>query len=269
MNSRLIIVTGPSGAGKSTFCKHQADWDNSIFNLDDWARTEGDVEEPSARERAWGRLLDNVLMSISKRRGPIILDHVLEVASIDRIVIPAKKSGYAIHSWVVCPESVDICVERVAKRKREGGHGRSTSTIQKIYENALSAASELSIVSDRTYLVDSTNEFLVIARISDYKSDLYIGEVPAWAKEHFLKNGPHDISSEEWRDGTGDSVKIGKINRMGQLCCGTREIEGNDYNQYAYKVCCTHCEHVYGANGSDMHERKCPRCQGGEPGIDF
>ena len=33
MNPRLIIVTGPSGAGKSTFCKHQTDWDNSIFNI--------------------------------------------------------------------------------------------------------------------------------------------------------------------------------------------------------------------------------------------
>lgn len=111
MNPRLIIVTGPSGAGKSTFCKHQADWDNSVFNLDDWARTEGDVEEPAARERAWRRLLDNVHMSISKHRSPIILDHVLETASIDSIVIPAKKSGYIIHSWVVCPENVDICVE--------------------------------------------------------------------------------------------------------------------------------------------------------------
>ena len=45
--------------------------------------------------------------------------------------------------------------------------------------------------------------------------------------------------------------------------------KGTDYNQYAYKVCCIHCEHIYGANGSDMHERKCPECQGGEPGIPF
>ena len=73
----------------------------------------------------------------------------------------------------------------------------------------------------------------------------------------------------EWADGNGDSVKVGNINRRGQLCCGTRWVKGTDHNQYAYKVCCTHCEHIYGANGSDMHERKCPKCQGGEPGIDF
>lgn len=269
MNPTLVIVTGPSGAGKSTFCKHQADWENSIFNLDDWARTEGDVEESGTRERAWRRLSENVRKSISEHRSPIVLDHVLETVSIDRLVVPAKDSGYSIHSWFVCPESADICVERVAKRKREGGHGRSTSTILKIYENAPSAASELSIVSDRTYLVDSTRAFLVIACISNYRSDLYHREVPVWAKEHFIKNGAYDISLEEWQDGEGDSVKIGKINRRGQLCCGTRGVMGTDKNQYAYKVCCTRCEHVYGANGSDMYERKCPECQGGEPGIDF
>lgn len=269
MSLRLIVITGPSGAGKSTFCKHQTDWDNSIFNLDDWARTEGDVEEANARERAWHRLSEQVLKSISDGRSPIVLDHVLEAASIDRIVMPAKNSGYFVQSWFVCPESVDICIERVTKRKREGGHGRSTSTIQNIYENALPVASELSILSDRTYLVDSTHQFLVIARISNYKPDLYTKELPTWAREHFIKNGSYDISLDEWQDGNGVSVKIGEINHRGQLCCGTRQKEGTDHKQYAYKVCCTHCEHIYGANGSDMYERKCPKCQEGEPGIPF
>jgi phage FluMu protein Com len=29
---------------------------------------------------------------------------------------------------------------------------------------------------------------------------------------------------------------------------------------------CSHCGHQYGANGSDYHHRKCPKCQGGAPG---
>lgn len=39
--------------------------------------------------------------------------------------------------------------------------------------------------------------------------------------------------------------------------------------QLAYKVECLQCGHLYGANGSDMHERLCPECQGGAPGIPY
>jgi len=72
-----------------------------------------------------------------------------------------------------------------------------------------------------------------------------------------------------WQNGNGLSVQIGKVNDNGQRCCGHRGVLGSDFNQYAYKVECTHCGHVYGANGSDMHERLCPACQGGAMGIRF
>ena len=29
------------------------------------------------------------------------------------------------------------------------------------------------------------------------------------------------------------------------------------------------CGARYGANGSDFHQRKCPNCQGGMPGLDI
>ena len=86
-------------------------------------------------------------------------------------------------------------------------------------------------------------------------------------RQNYQDDAP--LEPEQWQDGKGESVKVGKINRRGQQCCGTRRKKGTDHNQYAYKVCYTHCEHIYGANGSDMHERKCPKCQGGEPGILF
>jgi Zn finger protein HypA/HybF involved in hydrogenase expression len=30
---------------------------------------------------------------------------------------------------------------------------------------------------------------------------------------------------------------------------------------------CDHCAHEYKANGFDAHERRCPKCQGGMPGL--
>lgn len=73
----------------------------------------------------------------------------------------------------------------------------------------------------------------------------------------------------DWQDGNGESVEIGYFNPNGQQCCGHCGVPGTDHGQYAYKTECTICGYVYGTNGSDMHERCCPECQGGAPGIRY
>lgn len=73
----------------------------------------------------------------------------------------------------------------------------------------------------------------------------------------------------EFRDGGAPTTKIGYVNRNQQECGGHRGVAGTDHNQRAYRMECLHCGHVYGANGSDVFQRKCSECQGGEAGIDF
>jgi hypothetical protein len=72
-----------------------------------------------------------------------------------------------------------------------------------------------------------------------------------------------------FRDGEGVTTQIGYVNRNNQRCEGTQDLPGNDNLQYSYKMVCQLCGHEYGANGSDVFQRKCPLCQGGEPGIPF
>jgi hypothetical protein len=73
----------------------------------------------------------------------------------------------------------------------------------------------------------------------------------------------------EWKEGHGETVEIGYLNTNGQQCCGHCGVLGNDHGQYAYKTECTICGYVYGTNGTDMHDRLCPKCQGGAEGIRY
>jgi len=73
----------------------------------------------------------------------------------------------------------------------------------------------------------------------------------------------------EWRSGSGPSVQIGVVNPHGQICTGHRGRPGTDQLQLAYRAECGFCGNVYGANGSDLHERRCPLCQGGAPGLEY
>ena len=163
--SRIFnAVTGPSGAGKSAFCIQQPDWEHRLHNLDDWARKQGEVDNPAVRESAWETLLERLVSDMREGISPITLDHVFESRTIDEVVRPAKSFGYLIRSWVICPESPQVCVRRVQRRTSEGGHGRSAGTIRELYDSALHVASELSILSDDTLLVDSSDrsEFQVV-----------------------------------------------------------------------------------------------------------
>ena len=59
----------------------------------------------------------------------------------------------------------------------------------------------------------------------------------------------------------------GYENRNGQVVIRNTGKTGTDHNQVVYEMECKHCGHHYGANGTDIHERKCPKCQGGKPGL--
>lgn len=72
-----------------------------------------------------------------------------------------------------------------------------------------------------------------------------------------------------WKSGSTNTTEIGYINRNQQQNFGHRGVSGTDHGQVAYKLKCMLCEYEYGANGTDIFQRKCPSCQGGEAGIDF
>jgi len=59
----------------------------------------------------------------------------------------------------------------------------------------------------------------------------------------------------------------GWSNRNLQKVIRDTGLPGTDHLQRVYELRCGKCGHSYGANGSDIHLRKCPSCQGGRPGL--
>jgi hypothetical protein len=62
------------------------------------------------------------------------------------------------------------------------------------------------------------------------------------------------------------TTDIGYRNRSQQIVQRATGVAGNDRNQLIYVMKCEPCGHEYASNGSDIWQRKCPRCQGGKPG---
>jgi hypothetical protein len=73
--------------------------------------------------------------------------------------------------------------------------------------------------------------------------------------------------ASRYKDGTAKTTQIGYVNRNNQRNLGHCNEEGTDHNSTAYELECLECHHKYWANGTDVFQRKCPKCQGGVPGI--
>jgi hypothetical protein len=61
----------------------------------------------------------------------------------------------------------------------------------------------------------------------------------------------------------------GYVNHRGQVVIRNTGLPGTDHLQMIYQLGCSNCGHIYGANGSDIHDRKCPKCQDGAKGLDY
>lgn len=61
------------------------------------------------------------------------------------------------------------------------------------------------------------------------------------------------------------TTKLGFINSNDQINLGRLHIPGTDHGQQLYYMKCLECRGEYAANGSDIHLRKCPHCQQGQP----
>ena len=61
------------------------------------------------------------------------------------------------------------------------------------------------------------------------------------------------------------TTENGYLNRNNQRNNGRTNKPGTDFGQWYYEMECMNCGHKYNANGTDIWQRKCPKCQGGRP----
>jgi hypothetical protein len=62
------------------------------------------------------------------------------------------------------------------------------------------------------------------------------------------------------------TTKVGFVNRNGQVVIRNTGQHGTDFGATVYQLGCSTCGEIYGANGGDIFERKCPH-DGGRAGL--
>lgn len=87
------------------------------------------------------------------------------------------------------------------------------------------------------------------------------------------RHGRRTAKSKPSMSTKSPTTQVDYLNRNCQRVVGQTDRAGNDRYQRVYVLECQRrnkgmvCRYRYGANGSDIFQRKCPRCQDGEVGL--
>ncbi len=194
----IIVLAGVNGAGKSSIAgaSIRAEGAN-YFNPDEAARLalqrNPELNQSQANSLAWNtgkRLLENAICA----GRDFYFETTLGGNSITALLIEAAGQGFAVNVWYAGLASVELHLQRVARRVRKGGHDIPVDDIRRRW-----AGSHLNLIRLLPYLTklrvyDNSHEAdpatgaePAPVLVLDYEKGSIVGppdlgETPGWAK---------------------------------------------------------------------------------------
>lgn len=170
----VIIVAGPNGAGKTSFAHEyiQGERPDLVFvNADEIARA---LAEPplarALRDQRAGRLMIEEIDALVKARLSFMFETTLSSLMYARKIVRWRELGYRVALTYLRLPSVEISIQRVARRVAAGGHGIEEHIIRRRFGRSIEYFDGVykSIV-DEWHLWDSLeNEFrLIDSRVNE------------------------------------------------------------------------------------------------------
>jgi len=143
----LYIIAGPNGAGKTTFArKFLPDYAKCLefVNVDLIANGISPFDPQRAALRA-GRIMLEQIHSLAERGVEFGFETTLSGRTYVKLLREMKKRGYLIHIFFLWISDVELALERISLRVRNGGHhipqvivrrrfGRSLPNFLRVYK---------------------------------------------------------------------------------------------------------------------------------------
>lgn len=188
---QLFIISGPNGAGKTTASFTLLPEILNIrefINADEIARGLSPFQPESVSLQA-RRIMLNRIDELLAQKKDFAFETTLSTKSFVGLVNRAKANGYhvtLIYFWL---ETVELAIERVAKRVQSGGHNIPTTTIQRRYRAGIRNFINLYLeIVDDWLLFDNSKEVPVTIAKGNRQGQLFIEDKTKWKKFKILGN---------------------------------------------------------------------------------
>lgn len=135
----LYIIAGPNGAGKTTFArKFLPDYAKCLefVNVDLIANCISPFDPERVALRA-GRIMLEQIHSLAHRRLDFGFESTLSGKAYIKLLQKMKKGGYLIHLFFLWINDVELALERIRLRVRNGGHAIPEATVRRRFGRSL------------------------------------------------------------------------------------------------------------------------------------
>jgi predicted ABC-type ATPase len=129
----IIIIAGPNGAGKTTFAREFLPQDAGclrFINADLIAQGISPFQPEAVAMRA-GKLMLEMISDCVKRGESFAIETTFSGKGYARMIQSWKKSGYSVSMFFLELPNVDLAIQRVADRVKQGGHNIPEEVIQR------------------------------------------------------------------------------------------------------------------------------------------
>lgn len=198
---RIRLIAGPNGSGKttlfSTLQEHKDVHFGQYINPDDVAMTleqyEIDGKKICSAERS--KMSQVICTGLRERYLQLKLsmtyESVMSHKSHLEYIQRGRDAGFKTYLYYVCINDPLVNIARVKERVSSGGHNVPQEKIISRYNNSLSHLYDMSVLCDRVYYFDNSNEQELFAEKSEnnllkIKVDKYNKIQPVWFQDHVL-----------------------------------------------------------------------------------
>ncbi len=135
----LYVIAGPNGAGKTTFaCKFLPDYVKCLefVNVDLIANGISPFGPERAALRA-GRIMLEQIHSLAERGVDFGFETTLSGRTYVKLLHEMKRRGYLIHIFFLWISDVELALERIKLRVRNGGHPIPEGVVRRRFGRSL------------------------------------------------------------------------------------------------------------------------------------
>jgi predicted ABC-type ATPase len=156
---RIVIIAGPNGAGKTTFAREFLPTDaelSNFVNADLIAAGLSPFAPDLAAFKA-GRIMLETIADYAKRGESFSFETTLSGLSYAQMIPSWRASGYVVNLIFLSLPDVEMAIERVAIRVRQGGHNIPVDVICRRYAHGIANFERYKLLVNSWQLYDNSD----------------------------------------------------------------------------------------------------------------